>query len=34
MLYTGHKCMVCGKVFTDDDDVVVCVECGTPYHRE
>ena len=26
--------MVCGKVFTDDDDVVVCVECGTPYHRE
>ena len=33
MLYTGHKCMICGKEFTEDDDVVVCVDCGTPYHR-
>jgi hypothetical protein len=32
--YTGVKCAVCGKVFTDDDDVVVCPECGVPYHRE
>ena len=34
MLYTGHKCRICGKEFTEDDDVVVCVECGTPYHRD
>ncbi|MBQ5311702.1 MAG: DUF2628 domain-containing protein [Oscillospiraceae bacterium] len=34
MIYTGHKCIVCGKYFAEDDDVVVCVECGTPYHRE
>lgn len=27
------KCSVCGKPFTDQDDVVVCPECGAPYHR-
>lgn len=32
--YDGTKCISCGKVFTDGDDVVVCPECGTPYHRE
>lgn len=32
--YNGSKCIVCGEVFTDDDDVVVCAECGTPYHRD
>lgn len=31
--YTGSKCFSCGKVFTDNDDVVVCADCGTPYHR-
>ena len=31
--YTGSKCICCGKRFTDDDDIVVCPECGTPYHR-
>ncbi len=32
-LYTGNHCPVCNKAFTDTDDVVVCPECGTPYHR-
>ena len=32
-IHTGEKCIVCGQVFTDADDVVVCPECGTPYHR-
>lgn len=32
-LYTGNHCPVCNEVFTDTDDVVVCPECGTPYHR-
>ena len=25
--------MVCSEKFTEEDDVVVCPECGTPYHR-
>ncbi len=32
--YTGEECLICRKKFTDNDDVVVCPECGTPYHRE
>lgn len=32
--YTGVKCPVCEKPFLKDDDVVVCPECGAPYHRE
>ena len=32
--YTGEKCISCGEVFKDGDDIVVCPECGTPYHRE
>ena len=32
--YTGYECKSCGKKFTDDDDIVVCPECGTPYHRD
>lgn len=31
--YTGQKCPVCSKAFTDQDDIVVCPDCGTPYHR-
>jgi len=31
--YIGLKCGVCGEDFKDDDDVVVCPECGTPSHR-
>lgn len=33
-LYTGNHCPVCNKAFTDTDDVVVCPDCGTPYHRD
>lgn len=33
MDYKGEKCPVCGELFTDDDDIVVCPECGTPHHR-
>lgn len=31
--YTGSKCMVCQNAFKEDDDIVVCPDCGTPYHR-
>lgn len=31
--YTGSTCPVCHKPFTPTDDVVVCPDCGTPYHR-
>ena len=31
--YTGCKCPVCQQPFSDGDDVVVCPECGAPYHR-
>ncbi len=34
MDYKGEKCPVCGEIFTADDDIVVCPECGTPHHRE
>lgn len=34
MNYTGIKCPVCDKAFQPDDDIVVCPECGAPYHRE
>lgn len=32
--YVGLKCPVCGKAFTAEDDIVVCPECGAPYHRD
>ena len=31
--YTGVKCPVCNKRFTEDDDIVVCPVCGAPHHR-
>lgn len=34
MNYTGEMCAACGKAFTDEDDVVVCPECGSPHHRD
>lgn len=34
MNFTGEKCVCCGRVFEDGDDVVVCPECGSPHHRE
>ena len=33
MKYSGELCPWCGNVFTEDDDIVVCPECGTPHHR-
>ena len=32
--YNGSKCIVCNMEFNDSDDIVVCPECGTPYHRD
>ncbi len=32
--YAYDNCPVCGLIFTDNDDVVVCPTCGTPHHRE
>lgn len=34
MIYKGQICDGCGKVFEENDDVVVCPECATPQHRE
>lgn len=34
MKYTNYKCPICSNQFTEEDDVVVCPECGTPHHRE
>ncbi len=34
MNYTNYKCPVCNNQFTEEDDIVVCPECGTPHHRE
>lgn len=34
MRYTGETCPVCNQVFQEDDDVVVCPDCGTPHHRK
>ncbi|MDO4459199.1 MAG: RING finger protein [Clostridia bacterium] len=31
--YKGIPCPVCNKPFNDEDDIVVCPECGAPYHR-
>ena len=32
--YRGHRCVSCHKEFAEGDDVVVCPECGAPYHRD
>lgn len=34
MNYIGNVCPGCNKAFTENDDIVVCPECGTPQHRE
>ncbi len=33
MRFTGEPCPVCSEKFKEGDDIVVCPECGTPYHR-
>lgn len=32
--YIGTRCMICSEKFKEGDDIVVCPECGTPYHKE
>ena len=32
--YSGADCPVCHKKFSENDDVVVCPECGAPHHRD
>ena len=34
MDFTKFHCPVCNSNFTENDDVVVCPDCGTPHHRE
>ncbi|WBY63307.1 MAG: Zinc-ribbon-2 domain-containing protein [Thermocaproicibacter melissae] len=34
MNFTGMKCPICEKPFSAGDDIVVCPQCGAPYHRE
>ncbi len=32
--YTGKPCAYCKVIFNENDDVVVCPDCGAPHHRE
>ena len=32
--YYGCPCEGCGKPLTLKDDIVVCPDCGAPYHRD
>lgn len=32
--YKNCSCIACKNEFEHDDDIVVCPECGTPYHRD
>lgn len=34
MDFLKFHCPVCNSNFTENDDVVVCPDCGTPHHRE
>lgn len=34
MNFIGEKCVFCGKTFNENDDIVVCPECGSPHHRD
>lgn len=31
--FIGYKCPVCSQRFAKGDDIVVCPDCGAPYHR-
>ncbi|MCD8006197.1 MAG: DUF2628 domain-containing protein [Oscillospiraceae bacterium] len=33
-IYVGQPCTSCGRILTKTDDIVVCPECGSPYHRD
>lgn len=32
--FTGCECAICHQRFKLDSDIVVCPDCGTPYHRD
>lgn len=32
--YANAICPVCGKAFSEKEDIVVCPDCGAPHHRE
>ena len=34
MEFKEYKCPVCGNPFEDNEDIVVCPDCGAPHHRE
>jgi len=34
MKFENQICPVCEKVFTENEEIVVCPECGTPHHKE
>lgn len=31
--YTGVECPICHQELKDNDEIVVCPQCGAPYHR-
>ena len=33
-LVKGEKCYACGAYLFEEDDIVVCPDCGAPHHRE
>ncbi len=33
MRYSNELCPHCGQAFQENDDIVVCPECGSPHHR-
>ncbi len=33
MNFVGEKCAACGQTIHEDDEVIVCPECGSPHHR-
>ncbi len=32
--FRGVNCPICNDTFDEDSDIVVCPDCGAPYHRE
>lgn len=32
--YSDKSCAQCGEKFTENDDIAVCPDCGTPIHRK
>ena len=34
MRFENQVCPVCEEKFKENDEIVVCPECGTPHHRD